>query len=315
MAEGKWIEDLRPEMRLHQAAAKALQVRLEVVRDALPPALHEAENDPEHVHRLRVATRRADAALRIFQPNLPEKVFKAARRRLRRVRRAAGAARDWDVFLFELIDRRKNRPAVEHSGLDFLIGLACGQRAAAQPDLLQAATENGTDICPKEIARAIEAHDHEPTLLQLARPLLASLVHRLEEAVSGDLTDYAQLHQVRIAGKRLRYAMEVFAGCFASEFRVSVYPLVEEMQDILGRANDSHVAVGRLLAARQRLTAATPAEWKRLRSGVESVLRFHRLRLPRERRRFLAWWKRWETSASKTLARIVAADVSARASM
>jgi CHAD domain-containing protein len=308
MADGKWIEDLQPGLSLHAAARKALQVRLGVVRDTLPPAVRESEKDPEHVHRLRVATRRADAALRIFRSNLPDDAFKTARRRLRRLRRAAGEARDWDVFLFDLIDRRRQRPAGDRAGLDFLIGLAFGQRSAAQPGLVDAA--NGGDEawhedCIERVADAVLPADNGATLGQLARPLVASLVHRLEEAVSGDLTDYANLHQVRIAGKRLRYAMELFAGCFAAEFRIDIYPLVEDVQEVLGRANDSHVAVERLLAVRERLRVANPAEWKRLQAGVDSVLRFHRLRLPRERRSFLAWWARWEKKTGPQLARIL----------
>jgi CHAD domain-containing protein len=303
MAEGKWIEDLRPEMSLPEAARHVLKVRLNVVREALPPALHEWERDPEHVHRLRVATRRADAALQIFRGCLPDKVFKAARRRLKRIRRAAGTARDWDVFLSDVVERRPGRKAAEQAGLDLLIGYASGQRAAAQRALEEAPGQKDPafDHCPKETADAA-AGNAGATFVELARPLLSSLVHRLEETARDDLSDYARLHQVRIAGKQLRYAMEVFARCFPAEFRVSVYARVEEMQEVLGRANDSHVAAGRLRELRDRLKAATPAEWKRVRGGVEGVLRSHDSRLARERRQFLAWWKHWSRGGAAELA-------------
>ena len=111
MADGKWINDLEAGTPLPEAARLVLEVRLRVVADHLPRAMHEADRDPEHVHQLRVATRRADAALRIFRPCLPRKVYKEARRRLRTIRRAAGAARDWDVFLASLAQGRKAEPA------------------------------------------------------------------------------------------------------------------------------------------------------------------------------------------------------------
>jgi CHAD domain-containing protein len=316
MADGKWIEDVRSDTPLADSARLVLTLRLQVVAEALPPALHESSRDPEHVHRLRVATRRADAALRLFRASLPEKVFKAARRRLRRIRRAAGAARDWDVFLLDLVARRGERPAAEHTGIDFLTGFAFGQRAAAQPELESAGGKNGADFgsFTEETASAVTTGDNGATLLQLARPLLSSLVHRLEETTREDLGDYARLHQVRIAGKRLRYAMEVFAGCFEAEFREAIYPQVEEMQEILGRANDSHVAADRLAELRVRLKECTPAEWKRLRAGFEAVLRFHTTRLPRERKQFLAWWKRWGKGGSMALSEMLhAADTAARA--
>jgi CHAD domain-containing protein len=316
MADGKWIEDVRSDSPLAEAARRVLAVRLQVVGEALPPALRESGRDPEHVHRLRVATRRADAALRIFQASLPEKVFKAARRRLRRIRRAAGAARDWDVFLLELVARRAERPAAEHAGIDFLTGFAFGQRAAAQPELENAGGKNGAEFgsFTEETSAAVTPAVNGTTLVQLARPLLSSLVHRLEEATREDLGDYARLHQVRIAGKRLRYAMEVFAGCFPAEFRETIYPRVEEMQEILGRANDSHVAADRLAALRERMRESTPAEWKRARAGFDAVIRFHTTRLPRERKQFLAWWRRWGKGGSEELmAMLHAADAASQA--
>jgi CHAD domain-containing protein len=93
--------------------------------------------------------------------------------------------------------------------------------------------------------------------------------------------------------------MEVFADCFAEPFREELYPAVEEMQEILGNANDSYVAAGRLEELRGRLRKAWPGDWKRLKFGVEALLRHHRRRLPQERKRFLKWWKRWQASAGE----------------
>src|SRR5262249_34699844 len=99
-------------------------------------------------------------------------------------------------------------------------------------------------------------------LIDLARPLLSRLLGELDEAASADLNDYGHLHQVRIIGKRLRYAMEVFAECFSQPFREELYPAVEQMQEVLGRANDSHVATQRLEGLRERLRKTLPEDWK-----------------------------------------------------
>ena len=92
MAEGKWIGGLTADTPLTDAAQRVLVTRLGTVGQVLPRAVQEADRDPEYVHQLRVATRRADAALRIFAHCLPRKVYKRARQRLRRLRQAAGAA-------------------------------------------------------------------------------------------------------------------------------------------------------------------------------------------------------------------------------
>jgi hypothetical protein len=95
--------------------------------------------------------------------------------------------------------------------------------------------------------------------------------------------------------------MEVFADCFTTSFRDTLYPMVEEMQEILGRANDSHVAAERLARLRDRCRRAWPDTWPRLQPGVDSLIRYHRRRLPQERRRFLRWWERWLKSGTEGL--------------
>src|SRR5262249_9008737 len=142
------------------------------------------------------------------------------------------------------------------------------------------------------LRRPDEAGSEAP-LLSLGRALLGEQVHALESAAAADLNDYANLHQVRIKGKRLRYTMEVFADWFPPAFRAHLYSQVEEMQDVLGKANDSHVAASRLGALRDRLRRASRGEWKRLQPGFNALLGFHRRRLPQERRRFLKLWTRW----------------------
>lgn len=310
MADGKWIPELTADTPLSEAARHALHVRLDVVQRHLPLAVEEADRDPEHVHQLRVATRRAGAALRIFASCLAGKALKAARKRLRRIRRAAGEARDWDVFRFDLLDRVKEVPAAQQGGLHYLLGYAAGQRAAAQVHLVETGTREGRrfDALLAQTLDAIRPPDkNEETLGALARPLLGQLLDELEEKAAGDLSDYAHLHQVRIAGKRLRYAMELFAGCFDESFKEELYPQVEAMQEILGRANDSHVAAQRLEAILARSKAALGAAWKALRPGVAGLLRFHRLRLPRERRAFLTWWGNWSKAGGPALRALLAA--------
>ena len=90
-----------------------------------------------------------------------------------------------------------------------------------------------------------------------------------------------------------------------------LYPRVEEMQEILGRANDSHVAEARLTDLRQHLRRGWPTEWKRVQSGVESLLRFHQRRLPQERKRFLHWWEEWRTTGAPTLSALLGNEESA----
>jgi CHAD domain-containing protein len=301
MAEGKWISGLTAETEVADAGRCVLETRLHVVRHNLALAVRKGGQDLENVHQLRVGTRRAGAALDIFQSCLPDKVARRSRRRLRRLRRAAGGARDWDVFILALLER-KRRSRESRPGNDLLLGYAVGQRTAAQAhleDVGQDSLDDFDDFVARLLDSVREPDGPGPrTLLDLGRPMLADLLSELNAAAQRDPSDFDNLHQARIAGKRLRYAMEVFVDCFAASFRDRFYPAVEEMQDILGQANDSHVASQRLVELRDHLRTTRPAEWEQYRKDVDGLLRYHRQRLPRERRRFLEWWAQWQQSGN-----------------
>jgi CHAD domain-containing protein len=312
MADGKWISGLKSTTPLTDAARRVLAVRLEVVHSQLPLALHDWQEDPEHVHQLRVGTRRAGAALAIFGFCLPIVYFKKLKKRLRAIRRAAGAARDWDVFAMALAEREKHVTAGQRAGLDFLLGYAQAQRVAAQATLEQVGERKPFAlehlIADALAAIQLPAGSPRQCLGDVARPWLAEILMDLHTAGTSNLDQYEHLHQARILGKRLRYGMEVFASCFGADFKDRFYPMVEEMQDILGLANDSFVATQRLTTLRDILRASKPGMWKRCRAGVDGLMRYHQRRLPQQREHFLGWWERWEkTGAAATLIGMVQA--------
>jgi CHAD domain-containing protein len=297
LAVGKWISELKATTPVADAARHVLTVRLEGVRDYLPLALQQTDNNPEHVHQLRVGTRRARAALDIFACCLPPKAYKNARKHLRNIRQVAGEARDWDVFLASLTQRAREHGRKLRPGLDCLVGYVAAKREAAQLQLEEAG-KNLPFAFERFLAETVAAvqKPNDPrlrTLADLALPRLTGLLRQLDEAASFDLEDHAHLHQIRILCKRLRYAMEVFADCFAPTFREDLYPAVEAMQEILGYVNDSFVACRRLDALSARLQALAPVEWKRLRPGLEGLREYHQSRLPREQERFQEGWTRW----------------------
>ena len=302
MADAKWIQDLHADMPLGAAARLVLTLRLGVVRDRLPLAVEQAEADSEHVHQLRVGTRRAGAALRIFAPVLPTKLHRRARKTLRRLRRAAGAARDWDVFLEALTQRLTRVDSKQRRGLDFLLGYGHGPRVVAQQGLVEAAREKGERL-PEllhELAHTLDDTSAQgQTLRDLAVPMLTELLRELETQACGDLSAYEHLHQVRILGKQLRYAMEVFESCFANSFREKYYPAIVAMQDILGLANDSHVATQRLCELRERLVHTQAKQWPAYQPGIEGLLRYHQRRLPQQRHAFEKWWQTWLGSGAE----------------
>ena len=95
---GKWIDGIRADASVVDAARVSLAARLTAVAHWLPLAAYHSSQDSEHVHRLRVSTRRAVAALKLYRDWLPSGHFRWVKGRLKMIRRAAGEARDLDVL-------------------------------------------------------------------------------------------------------------------------------------------------------------------------------------------------------------------------
>ena len=293
MSVHKWIAGLQSDTPVLEAAARVLKLRFKTVAHFLPLAANEPEKDVEYVHQLRVSSRRAVAALAMFTDLMPKKRLRPLRKQLRKIRRAAGNARDWDVVQIHLRDWSKQRPKSEQAGIQFLQGLSFDRRLQSQKTLVELADAS------LDVQDAIDHLDlgseysKNRTLGEHAVPFLDGLQDVLHAAIETDTGDYEHLHRIRIAGKELRYAMEIGAPCFQPPFKEVLYKAIEEMQEILGTANDSHVAVQWLSALRDELKKYQPAEWRAVRPGIDQLLQYHRRRLPAQRRQFAAWLKRW----------------------
>lgn len=297
MAAGKWITGINPADRLADAAHHILSARLDNVRHYLGLALFEASKDREYVHHLRVGTRRAGASLAIFDQCLPRKAYRRANRFLRTMRRAAGAARDWDVFLLSLDTHGSSGQRRHASLVDLIRGWALNERAQAQVQLLESSPDHPSAMnrLLKSTLKAIgEPGKGRPaTVGEVALPVLTEAIRRLEEAAHADQTDFQQLHQVRIESKKLRYAMEVFASCFNESFQNVLYPLVEEMQECLGRANDCYTASQHLTALRGDIDVFIPEQKGRYQTGLEQFQKQLHETMAREVAAFPSIWQRW----------------------
>jgi CHAD domain-containing protein len=316
MADGKWVAGLAPDMLVEEAAKVVLAARFEVVRDYLPLAVEKPYEDPEYVHQLRVGTRRTGAALRVFGECLPRKHLREAKRSLRVIRRAAGDARDWDVFLLGLSAAKPLAGATGKPALDFLIGYAMGERSAAQVRLVTAAAACGPGFTEESAALLTGAHEsrsEKPPVNfgELAAGQFGELLRAFDESVRANPTEPTALHQLRILGKRTRYALEIFADCFPPEFKDTVYPAIEKVQELLGDIQDAVVGRDRLTGLRTRLKATVPGEWTRLQKGIEGLIQAMRAKLVSGRKGFQTWRREWVKLVAKLKLDIVAATVNA----
>src|SRR5262245_3086583 len=134
--DGKWIAGLSSETPVSKAAREVLAVRLDAVNQTGGQAV-EAFTDPEAVHKLRVATRRARAALDMFAGALPRKALRRGRKTLRKLRRAAGAVRNLDVLLAAIGELPARGGPRDPSVTFFLTGYLVARQAAERRQLLR----------------------------------------------------------------------------------------------------------------------------------------------------------------------------------
>jgi CHAD domain-containing protein len=86
-----------------------------------------------------------------------------------------------------------------------------------------------------------------------------------------DGSDIEQLHSMRVASRRLRAALEVYAGCFQRKGHKKLLTLVKETADALSEARDLDVQIDYLTGYRAKAPAAD-------RAGIDSLIALLRTR-------------------------------------
>jgi CHAD domain-containing protein len=305
MAAGaKWIEGLPADCSVADAARRSLGPRLSSVVHLLPLAAHLAEHDIEHVHRLRVATRRATAALKLYRDCVAGKPGRRMKKRLRQIRRAAGDARDLDV-LADRLARDYGEPAAP------VVELIANDRAAVQPAIIRVAQRCREDDCyirktakllrsirnPKEEDSKAECEsDAMQSFRDWAVIQLAGVAEKFVAAMPNDASDAAALHQFRIRAKGVRYAIELVFPAFGPELRKQLYPIVEELQERLGHVQDHVTAIAR---CRNWLADVRNAS---LHVTLEELMEAETRGLTDAIRDFHAWWTAERAEETRQLA-------------
>lgn len=287
-APDKWVHGVSPSDRAADVAARTLQARFSAIQHYLPLAADKAEQDVEHVHQLRVWTRRAAAALKLYAGLLPRRRTNRMKRELKRLRRAANDARDLDVLAGKLA-RDHTHPEAEK-----WLDKVRAQRAKAQKPIVaiyeRLKRDDRFDRRVRALLRRVRPprkHGHgreAPSFGEWAHSSLRPLVESFLATVPADGTDTVALHRFRIRSKELRYAMELLAGAFPFDFREQLYPVVETLQDRLGAMNDLATEQTRL---RQRIEDADePAEAEHL----QKLLAEEEARFEQMHREFMNWF-------------------------
>jgi len=211
---------------------------------ALKRHLQEAvEGNGHGVHQARVASRRLREAVPVLATGLKHSKAGKARTKIKRVTRALGAIRELDVTI-ALLDDLAARDAVPRLALEEVRGHVMKKQEQRRGVMLKRLDRVNVDKLDRRLGslgEALQQADKEPWRQTLASRLLKrSKVLRAAAEEAGHMYEAERLHNVRIAAKKLRYAVEVAAetGIKAATRPAST---IKRAQDTLGRLHDLQV--------------------------------------------------------------------------
>jgi len=267
-----------------------------------------ADDDPEHVHRMRVASRRLRAALPHFAACFAAKDYSRWMQEVKKITRALGDARDLDVQIAFIKKYIKTQGVQKGDPLSALLVHLQERRKVLQKQVCSVLDrlESATVIPTMQAACRAAATPKQKQWRRHYAGILPVAADRIGRRMAG-LDRYAayvqnpdavfEHHALRIAAKKLRYTLEIYAPLYRRGFKKQIARL-KKMQDLLGDMHDCDVWIGQMTRAivRQR---ARPFPKKTLPgAAVSAIAPFRRLLANRERERarlYRQFFRYWNT--------------------
>jgi CHAD domain-containing protein len=236
---------------------------------------------PDSIHKFRVATRRLRSALATYRPVVDRAAGDEIREELKWLAGELGVARDAEVQREHFAEEVAEQP----------VELVMGRVAGRIDDHLRAVYKDGragalAALESERYFRLLETLDELiakppltdddrkagkqlPDLLDHDRRRLRKAVRRAESAETSGEQDH-ELHEVRKAAKRLRYAAESAVPVLGDD-AASLAARAEEVQEVLGEHQDSVVSrdLLRQLAVEVHLEGGNAFTFGRLHAAEE----------------------------------------------
>lgn len=257
-------------------------------------------SDPEGVHSMRVASRRLRSALRDFLPYLRKRGLTSVQKRLKNLAGALGEVRDCDVSIMALEELDKRAPANVSPTLRQFVEARKERREVARESLKAALDKTQLDQLQSDFVVAIDGATNgakmlsklQITYLQMSRAVIADRLKELEKLSTGVYKPFEveTLHDMRIAAKRLRYAVELFQSCWGRS--IGMYAKrAARLQTALGDLHDCDVWIESFGEAIDE--ARKQKQEAQVAAFVWLLGHFVKVRTKHLRRAF-AEWSKWE---------------------
>ena len=263
---------------------------------------HEAAldwTDPEGVHSMRVASRRLRSALRDFTPYLRKRALSAMLKELKDIADALGEVRDQDVAIMALEKMVHHAPADFSPALKQFIDAKREVRDRSREELKaileQTQLKQLESAFTASVEEATATRDQSKpqiTFQEMSRVIILGRLKELEKLSVGLFQPYEieTLHDMRIAAKRLRYAIELFQQCWRRSI-AGYAKRTARLQTALGDVHDCDVWMESV--GREILNARKQKEPDRIAALMWLLSHLVKLRTKHLRAGFVRW-SEWE---------------------
>lgn len=278
--------------------ADVLRLRFDEVISFAGAAL--VDENINGVHDMRVALRRLRSALRDFADLCGDKSLKGISRELKHLAAVLGAVRDHDVAMIALSDltTQTDDDSIK-MGIDSLLD---GQRIERERNFAQLQgsfsvrslaelREHFTDSIDAVLHRQKRCRPN--TLKDAASAVIGSRLRDLCDRGNAIYEPFAstKLHGLRIAAKRLRYAIELFGECLDDDIRAFADELAK-LQANLGEVHDCDIWIDDLSSRLTRKKARNGPDEVSNSAEVWLLSKFTQKRT-KEYRSALDLWREW----------------------
>lgn len=241
---------------ISSVTAALLDRRTRELKRHLPAAI---KGDGIGVHQARVASRRLREAVPVLGEDLKKGRTRKAQRKIRRVTRALGVVRELDVTL-TVLDTLAATGILPRLALEEVRRRVVEEREARRADMLKRLERVNLAKLEKRL-QSVSGQLQEVSTDEWRDALRDRLVKRrkaLRAAITaaGQMYHPEALHQVRIATKKLRYALEIAAEAGVKAAAPLVAKL-KRMQDALGTLHDLQILQGHVASVQARKPGRT----------------------------------------------------------
>jgi len=256
-------------------------------------------SDPEGVHSMRVASRRLRSALRDFMPYLRKRGLAPVIKQLKTIADALGEVRDQDVAITALEKIEAHAPSEISPAFKQFIEMRQEARDEARKKLKEILEKSELKQLKADFLAAVDKStvtraqaQPQLTFTRMSRAIILDRLRELEKLSSGLFKplDVDALHEMRIAAKRLRYAVELFQQCWGNSV-LTYAKRAARIQSALGEVHDCDVWIES--SGKHINTARKNKQQDEVEAFVWLLSHFVKLRTKHLRQAF-ACWRAWE---------------------